>query len=113
MIAVSMSDAARVLNTLGRRIRAGADLLPGELISVEDWPHRIFVEELPNPGEIVFSANRHYWRPAEVSVPVLQLSYDDQAGRFPWEPDYRHRTCSRGLAPSGPDHCPARAGGRD
>jgi hypothetical protein len=84
---VSMNDAALVLNTLGRRIRVGTNLLPGELISVEDWPHRIVVEQVPNPGEIAFSANRHYWRPAEFSVPVLQLSYDDDAGRFPWEPN--------------------------
>lgn len=27
-------------------------------------------------------------RPAEHSVPVLQLSYDDIAGRFPWEDGY-------------------------
>lgn len=89
IVGVSMNDAAGVLNTLGERIRAGANLLPGELITFEEWPHRIVAEEVPNPGEIVFSANRHYWRPPEVSVPVLQLSYDDKAGRFPWEPDYQ------------------------
>jgi hypothetical protein len=46
------------------------------------------VEEVPNPGEIVFTANRHYQRPPEFSVSVFQLSYDDTSGRFPWEPDY-------------------------
>jgi Domain of unknown function (DUF4262) len=88
IIGVSMDDAACVLNTLGHRIQAGADLLPGELITFEEWQHRIVPEHVPNPGEIVFSANRHYWRPTEFSVPVLQLSYDDEAGRFPWEPEY-------------------------
>jgi hypothetical protein len=81
-------SAAGVLNDLGGRIRAGAELMPGEVITFENWPHRIMVEQVPNPGEIVFSANRFYQRPAEASVPVLQLSYDDLAGRFPWEPDY-------------------------
>jgi hypothetical protein len=33
----------------------------------------------------VFEANRFYQRPDEFSVPVLQLSYDDTEGRFPWE----------------------------
>jgi hypothetical protein len=55
------------------------------LITSEDWQRRIIAEQVPNPGEIVFAANRHYWRPPEHSVPVLQLSYDDEAGRFPWE----------------------------
>src|SRR5215211_2861727 len=60
----------------------------GQLITFRGWPHKIIPEELPNPGVIVFSANRFYQRPAEFSVPVLQLSYDDKAGRFPWEPGY-------------------------
>ena len=45
-------------------------------------------EVLPNPGEILFTANRFYQRPEEASVPALQLSYDDKAGRFPWEEGY-------------------------
>lgn len=85
---VPTGTAAGVLNDLGERIRAGANLLPGQLLTFEKWPHRVVVEQVPNPGEIVFSANRHYARPSEVSVPVLQLSYDDRAGRFPWESTY-------------------------
>lgn len=85
ILGVAAGTAAGVLNTLGERIRAGANLFPGELITFDEWPHRIVAEHVPNPGEIVFSANRHYQRPAEASVPVLQLSYDDAKGRFPWE----------------------------
>lgn len=77
-----------MLNDLGERVRRGADLLPGHLITFECWPHKIISEEVPNPGEIVFSANRFYRYPPFMSVPVLQLSYDDKAGRFPWEPGY-------------------------
>lgn len=80
--------AAGVLNDLGDRIRAGANLVAGQLVTFTQWPHRIVVEAVPNPGDIVFAANRHYQRPPEVSVPVLQLSYDDTSGRFPWEDGY-------------------------
>lgn len=75
--------AAAVLNELTDRVRGGADLVPGEMITFAQWPHRIVPESVPNPGEIVFTANRHYQRPDEFSVPVLQLSYDDHLGRFP------------------------------
>jgi hypothetical protein len=80
--------AAGVLNDLGRRVKSGENLLPGDMVTFDQWPHRIIPEVVPNPGEIVFVANRYYARPDEFSVPVLQLSYDDEAGRFPWEPGY-------------------------
>jgi Domain of unknown function (DUF4262) len=70
-----------VLDDLGNRIRSGQDLVPGQLLTFEKWPQRIDVEAVPNPGEIVFAANRHYQRPDEASVPVYQLSYDDRAGQ--------------------------------
>lgn len=79
---------ARLLNSLGDRIRADDSLIPGQMVSVEGWNHRVVAEEVPNPGEIVFTANRFYERPPEFSVPVLQLTYDDDAGRFPWEPGF-------------------------
>jgi Domain of unknown function (DUF4262) len=85
---VPPGTAAGVLNALGDRVRSGETLLPGQLITFEEWPHHIIPEHVPNPGEIVFSANRYYQRPAEASVPVLQLTYDDMNGRFPWEPGY-------------------------
>lgn len=77
-----------VLNELAARVEAGATLVPGQMLDLEQWPHRIVPEEVPNPGDIVFSANRFYARPDEASVPVLQLSYDDLTGRFPWEDGY-------------------------
>src|SRR5262249_27054314 len=88
ILGVSPDTAAGVLNTLGGRIQAGEVLLPGVLITFDEWLHRIIPEEVPNPGEIVLAANRYYERPAAHSVPVLQLSYDDTDGRFPWEPGY-------------------------
>ena len=85
---VPPETAAGVLNTLGERVRSGEALLPGRLITFDEWPHRIIPEEVPNPGEIVFQSNRFYLRPDEHSVPVLQLSYDDTEGRFPWDEGY-------------------------
>lgn len=85
---VSPETAAGVLNALGERIRSGADLMPGAMITFDDWPHRVIPEQLPNPGEIAFTANRYYDRPDDNPVPVLQLTYDDPAGRFPWDPGY-------------------------
>ena len=48
------------------------------------------LEEVPNPEEIVFTANRYYERPPGLPVPVLQVSYDDLSGVFPWEEAYSH-----------------------
>lgn len=88
ILGVPRSAAMGILNDLGERIRSGEDLIPGQLITFSNWPHRIVPEVVPNPGQIVYAANRHYRRPSEHSVPVLQLSYDDKAGRFPWEDGY-------------------------
>jgi hypothetical protein len=85
---VDPDTALNLLNHLGDRIKGGDTLLPGMMISFDEWPHRVIPEEVPNPGEIVFSANRFYERPDFASVPVLQLSYDDFSGRFPWEEGY-------------------------
>jgi hypothetical protein len=73
-----------VLVTLGA---AGAvAIVDGALLHAA--AHPVIPEQVPNPGEIVFAANRYYARPAARSVPVLQLSYDDMVGRFPWEAGY-------------------------
>ena len=82
------SSTAGVLNALYERVRAGDDLTPGELVTLKDWPHRLFVEEVPNPAEIVFDVYRHYRYPPFEPLPLLQLTWDDRSGRFPWEPGY-------------------------
>jgi len=88
IVGTDADTAGGVLNDLAARIRKGANLVAGELITFDDWPHRIVPEQLPNPGGILFAANRFYGRPSWASVPALQLSYDDMGGRFPWEEDY-------------------------
>jgi hypothetical protein len=82
--------ACSLLNELGDLVRDDGALMPGVMIEFSEWEHRVVPEEVPNPGEIVFSANRFYKRPPGFSVEVLQLSYDDSQGRFPWEEDHRH-----------------------
>jgi hypothetical protein len=88
LLGVSQADALGIFNTLGARIRDGETLTPGTIVTFEQWSGRIVPEEVPNPHEIVFAANRYYGLPQGLSVPVLQLSYDDPAGKFPWEPGY-------------------------
>ena len=88
VLSVGTETAAGLLNELGARIRAGTDLVAGELLTFEQWGHRVAVDVLPNPGEILFAANRHYQRPDEASVPAYQLTYDDLSGWFPGEEGY-------------------------
>lgn len=88
IILVRLQVGAHVLNHLGERVRDGEALLPDQLLTMDEWPHRIIPEHVPNPGEIVFDSNSYYQRPDEYSVPVLQLSYDDSEGRFPWDDGY-------------------------
>jgi len=90
ILGVDPGTAAGVLNDLGSRIRKGETLLSGRLITFQSWPHRIIPEEVPNPEEILLGANAFYQRPPGFPVPALQLSYDDVAGRFPWEEGYSH-----------------------
>ncbi len=85
VLGLDPATAMHLLDTLGERVRADEAMLAGLLLSIDGWDHLVIPEEVPNPGEIVFSANRFYQRPAEFSVPVLQLSYDDGEGCFPWE----------------------------
>lgn len=88
VLSVDPETACGLLNHLGERIRAGENLVPGQLLEFEEWPHRVIVEELPNPEEILLTANSHYQRPAEAPVTACQLTYDDVRGRFPWDPGY-------------------------
>lgn len=85
---VDTSTASGLLNEVARRVRAGENLMPGQVLEFEAWAHRVTVETVPNPAEIAFAANRFARRPDEASVPVFQLTYDDLQGRFPWEPGY-------------------------
>lgn len=85
---VSQNVAAGVFRHIFGKVEAGTDLLPGELLTFKEWPQRVVVEEVPNPGEIVFAANRHYQRPAEFSVPALQLTWDCNEGHSPWNEGY-------------------------
>jgi hypothetical protein len=85
---VDVDTAFNLLNHLGEQVRAGADLMPGQMLTFAEWPHRVVPERVPNPGEIVFRANDYYRRHDEDSVPLLQLTYDDVDGRFPWDDGY-------------------------
>lgn len=78
-------NTGALLNALGWRVKHGDHLMPGMELEFDDWPHKVIPEPVPNAGEIVFEANNFYWRPQEYSVPVLQLSYVDEEGLYPWD----------------------------
>ena len=88
MFGADPATAGSVINNVFARVRSGGDLVPGQLLTFDGWRHRVMVETVPNPGEIVFAANRHYQRPDEASVPVFALTWDDTEGRFPWDDGY-------------------------
>jgi hypothetical protein len=85
IVGVDPEAAVLVLNTLGNRVRGGEALLCGFPVTIDGWDHVIVPEPVPNPGEILLWANSFYDHPAGYSVPALQLTYDDDAGRFPWD----------------------------
>ncbi len=85
-----------VLQRVAGEVAAGRDLVPGELIDWDDRPGRLFVEDSPNPGEVVLGANRFYQRPPEYSVPAFQLAWSHADGHFPWEAGY---PCGPGCQP--------------
>ena len=80
--------AGRILNELAGRVRKGENLLPGRPLTLSSWERLVVTEQVPNPGEVVLVANHFYERSPADSVPVLQLSYDDPDGLFPWQPGY-------------------------
>ena len=81
-------DTHGILDRAAGLVTAGRDLVPGELLEFDDWAGRLVVESMPNPGEVVLGANRHYQRPPEVSVAALQLTWSHADGLFPWDPAY-------------------------
>lgn len=87
---LDFSSAAGLLNHLHALIAQGRDLVPGELLAFEGHDETYLVEEVPNPGEILFAANRHYVRPSEFSVPALQLTWSVN-GAFPWDEGYPYQ----------------------
>ncbi|HVR31319.1 MAG TPA: DUF4262 domain-containing protein [Acidimicrobiia bacterium] len=80
---VTPEEAVNTFLELGDRVLDGEHLIPGQ--SLELGSSLYIVEEVPNPGDVIFRANDFYQRPHQFSVPVLQLTYADAAGRFPWE----------------------------
>ena len=86
---------ARAAQHAAGLVAGGRDLVPGELLPAHGRPP-VIAEVLPDPGEVVLGANRFYQRPAEYSVPALQLTWAAAGGAFPWEEGW----------PLGPDSQP-------
>jgi hypothetical protein len=99
VVGLGHENTHAILQRVAGLVADGRDLVPGELLTFPDRPDGLVVEEVPNPGDVLFIANRHYQRPDEHSVPALQLTWQHRDGTFPWDADY----------PCGPD-CQPRPG---
>ena len=91
VVGLSRDPTYSMLDRTARMVVDGRDLVPGEQLTWADWEGSLIVEALPNPGEILFGANRFYLRPAEFSVPAYQLTWPHDDGLFPWDDGYRCR----------------------
>jgi len=96
VVGLEYEDACDLLNTVGGMVLDDRDLLPGEVLCDDDGTPVITVELLPNPADVIFSANRFYQRPDEFSVPAYQLTWAMDGGVFPWDPAY---ACGPGCQP--------------
>ncbi len=85
---VSFDLAVELLTDLCLQVREGENLLPHREIRWAGWERRLTTEQVPNPEDLVFEANRFYRRPPYDPVSVLQLSFADGRGRFPWDRGY-------------------------
>jgi hypothetical protein len=90
VVGLGYALAGDMLNTVGAMVRDGDQLVPGQVLEDDDGTPVITVEELPNPGDVLFAANRFYGRPDEFSVPAFQLIWALDGGIFPWDDDYPH-----------------------
>jgi hypothetical protein len=88
-VGLEYEDTGGLLNKVAGLVVAGRDLVPGEVLRDDDGTPVVTVEVVPNPGEILFSANRFYQRPDEFSVPAFQLTWAVAGGIFPWDDGYR------------------------
>ena len=90
LVAVGLDHetACGLLNKVAGMVLAGRDMVPGEVITDDDGVDVLTIEVLPNPAEVLFSANRFYRRPDEFSVPAYQLTWALEGGIFPWDPRY-------------------------
>jgi hypothetical protein len=80
----NLASAGGLLNQLGRRVRDGARFRDGQEVVMSGPTVRMF--DVPNPGEIIFTANNFFGRPPFDSLPALQAIYPDAHGTWPWEP---------------------------
>ena len=87
-VGLDYDDAGGLLNKVAALVVDGRDLVPGEVLHDDDGVAVITVEVVPNPAEILYSANRFYQRPDEFSVPAFQLTWALDGGIFPWDEGY-------------------------
>jgi hypothetical protein len=88
VVGLGPGDTHDLIDEVAALVAGGCVLVDGQLLSWDGGPGPLFVEVCPNPGEVLFAANRFYRRPAEYSVPAYQLTWAHRDGTFPWEPGH-------------------------
>jgi hypothetical protein len=88
VVGLGQHNTHAILTRAAELVLGGRDLVPGEHLTWPDRPDGLVVEVLPNPGEVLFCANRFYQRPDEFSVPAYQLTWQHADGTWPWDPQY-------------------------
>jgi hypothetical protein len=96
VVGLGQHNTHAILTRAAELVLGGRDLVPGEHLTWPDRPDGLVVEVLPNPGEVLFCANRFYQRPDEFSVPAYQLTWQHADGTWPWDPGY---PCGPGCQP--------------
>lgn len=82
---LAQSNAAEVLNGLGRRARSGLKLADGARFAAEAiCPRALRLQRHPHPEQVVLGAAARYGP----RVTALQVLVADDSGSFPGEPGY-------------------------
>ena len=85
---LGQANTHAILQRVAELVLVSRRLVPGEQIAFPDRDDPLVAELLPNPGEVLFGANRFYDRPDDVSVPAFQITWQHADGSYPWDDDY-------------------------
>ncbi len=88
VLGVSQDTVGGLLNEVAARVRGGTALAPNDILSFDEWPHRVAVEVVPNPEEILLMAMDSAALRDSTPIRAFQLTTDDRQGRFPWDDGY-------------------------
>ena len=87
VVGTTPSMSAELLNGVTHLVKEHAwEAVPGE--EVRWHGRRLLVEDLPNPGMIIFETHHYYGRPPWEPIEAVQITWADDEGRYPWDPGH-------------------------